>query len=108
MIRLEDLKEAIAECEGERDPNANTCIKLAAYYTIMENLYGSRVEAPTYSYAAPEIEPQRYKSGTEFAMIAENLTKDELMPVFDELMDTIQMIQPRLYDSVMKKFHKKY
>ena len=38
MITEKDLLEAIAECQGERNPNANTCIKLAAYYTILDHL----------------------------------------------------------------------
>ena len=36
MITEQDLLEAIAECQGQRNPNANTCIKLAAYYIILE------------------------------------------------------------------------
>ncbi len=39
MITEKDLQEAIAECKGTRNPNASTCIKLAAYYTILDNLY---------------------------------------------------------------------
>ena len=31
MITEHDLKEAIAECEGNRNPDARTCIKLAAH-----------------------------------------------------------------------------
>jgi hypothetical protein len=46
MITEKDLKEAIAECEGERNPNANTCIKLAAFYTILDNMYGEKTEIP--------------------------------------------------------------
>ena len=38
MITEQDLLSAIAECQGERNPNANTCIKLAAYYTILDNI----------------------------------------------------------------------
>ena len=39
MITEQDLQEAIAECQGERHPNANTCMKLAAFYTIKNELY---------------------------------------------------------------------
>ena len=34
MITEMDLQEAIAECQGKRNPNADTCIKLAAFYII--------------------------------------------------------------------------
>lgn len=40
MIKLEDLEEAIAECQGQRNPNADTCIKLAAFYTIKRKCLG--------------------------------------------------------------------
>ena len=39
MITEKDLQDAIAECQGERKPNANTCIKLAAYFTIYDHLF---------------------------------------------------------------------
>ena len=32
VIREDDVREAIAEMQGQKNPNANTCIKLAAYY----------------------------------------------------------------------------
>lgn len=59
MITEHDLQEAIAECQGERNPNAQTCIKLAAFYTIRDHLYPEpqqdQIEPRTYSYtAAPD------------------------------------------------------
>ena len=54
MITLDDLEAAIAECEGERNPNANTCIKLAAYYTILNEKQG---KPPVYSYSAEPVSP---------------------------------------------------
>ena len=44
MITEQDLREAIAECQGQRNPNANTCIKLAAFLTIQRELYGKEQE----------------------------------------------------------------
>ena len=43
MITERDLLEAIAECEGTPKPNANTCVKLAAYYTILNNMRGEEI-----------------------------------------------------------------
>ena len=64
MITETDLQEAIAECQGQRNPNASTCIKLAAFYTIRRELFGEEKEAgrlpvsPGYSYAMQtESEP---------------------------------------------------
>ena len=40
MITEKDLQEAIAEGQGQRNPNANTCIKLAAFLTIRKEMFG--------------------------------------------------------------------
>lgn len=110
MITEKDLQEAIAECQGERNPNANTCIKLAAFYTIRNEMFGNPeqvVEAitPTYSYSSGEpVETMiDYYSDTEFSRMIDGRKASEVWPVIDELMSTIQAIQPRLYDGVMRK-----
>ncbi len=100
MITERDLEQAIAECQGERNPNANTCIKLAAYYTIKNELFG----APSYSYAPEPVDTHiAYKSDTEFSQAIEGKSPDEVWPVMDELMSTIQVMMPRLYDGVMRR-----
>lgn len=104
MITERDLEQAIAECQGERNPNANTCIKLAAFYTIKHELYGNPepLEAlPSYSYASgPTIE---YTSDSDFASIINGKDPSDVWPVMDELMSTLQTIMPRLYDGVMRR-----
>jgi len=112
VITEKDLQEAIAECEGQRNPNASTCIKLAAFYTIRQHMYGE--EAPgAYSFATgPQPEQEKsvenpgvitYESGTEFAKEVYGMDVDALMPIMDELMSTLAVIQPRLYAGVMRK-----
>lgn len=110
MITEQDLREAIAECEGERHPNANTCIKLAAFYTIKDHMFGS-VDADSadgYSFAAePAESPQpivEYDSGTEFSEAINGSPVADILPILDDLMTTLQVVNPRLYASVMRKF----
>ena len=103
MIREEDLLEAIAECQGQRNPNANTCIKMASYYVILDHIKEEEPkvsEIPTYSYALP---PERYTSDTEFGQKIANMDMDDVLAVMDELMTTLSIINPRLYDGVMAK-----
>lgn len=112
MITQQDLQAAIAECKGERDPNANTCVKLAAYYILMEHLYPSDndtslKETPSYSYA-PEPENHAeptidYYSDTEFSEAVDGRAVSEIMPIIDELMSVLQATNPRLYAGVMRK-----
>lgn len=117
MIRLEDLNEAIAECNGERNPNANTCIKLAAFYTLKDHLFGTEdkksMEEPDaintgYSFAAPEAmegkEPTIiYDGKSEFAEAIYGKKQEDVFPVLEEMMDTLRVIFPKLYNAVMRK-----
>ena len=103
MIRKDELLDAIAECQGQRDPNANTCIKLASYYTILDHI-DKEDKAPVmhYSFAAPP-EQNDYDSGTEFSDRIRGKDINDLLAVMDELMTTLSIVDPRLYRSVMRK-----
>ena len=111
MITEMDLQEAIAECQGQRNPNASTCIKLAAFYTIRRELFGEGKEAvhlpvsPGYSYAMQtESEPMILNdSDSEFARMINGRPQAEIWPLMDEMMDTIHAIHPRLYRAVMDR-----
>ena len=107
MITRQDLEQAIAECQGIRNPNANTCIKLAAFLTIQRELFGEEKDAeqfPSYSFApAPDRNIVEIDSDSEFARAISGMDLDEIFQVMDELMKTLQIIQPRLYDAVMMK-----
>ena len=106
MITEKDLQEAIAECQGQRNPTANTCIKLAAYLTIQRELYGeedfeeSQFIEPAYSYSPAPI---TYQSDSTFGELVNGRDIEDVLPVFDELIDTIKIINPRLYDGFIRK-----
>lgn len=101
MITERDLQEAIAECLGKRDPNANDCIKLAAFYTIRDQLYPSG----GYSYAPPPepVGTVDCPGDSDFARVVDGRKQSEVWPVMEELMVTLEAINPRLYDAVMRK-----
>lgn len=108
MITERDLKEAIAECQGTRNPNANTCIKLASYYTIMDHIEQKRSESftndPAYSYAPPpSSNTVNYDGESQFSRLIDGRDADEMWKIMDELMDTLRVINPRLYDGVIRK-----
>ena len=112
MITEHDLEQAIAECQGERNPNANTCIKLAAYYTIRREMFGNSEPSAEprpvdgYSYAdAPEpVETSiDYYSDTEFSRAIDGRNPADIWPIIDEMMSTVQTLMPRLYDVVMRR-----
>lgn len=106
MISERDLQEAIAECQGRRNPDASTCIKLAAFLTIQRELFG-KTEQLSFSYAAPAIPADipviDAPGDSEFLRVIDGRRQDEVIPILDELMTTIQALNPRLYDAVISK-----
>lgn len=104
MIKEQDILEAIAECQGERNPNANTCRNLAAFYTILDHIQekdvDSRVE-PVHGYSFAQ--GFTYQSESEFFNIIKGKSMDEILELFDEVMDTLQVVNPKLYSSIMRR-----
>lgn len=98
MITEKELHEAIAECNGVRNPNASTCMKLASYYTILDHIE----EKPAYSYSPPP-DTVSIDSSSEFARLIDGRPQGEIWPVIDELMDTVQILNPRLYAGVLRR-----
>lgn len=95
-----DLRRAIAECQGERNPNAQTCIKLAAYYTILNQM--DQPEKDTgYSGAAYKPETE-YRSDTEFGRLVSRMKYEDVLFVVDDLMDALRVLNPKLYDGVIR------
>lgn len=110
MITEKDLQEAIAECQGQRNPNSNTCIKLAAFLIIQKELYGNEkqkisvTEMPGYSYASEPLEKTiNYESDSEFFKAIRGKDEYEIFSIMDELMEMLKILYPKIYDSVMRK-----
>lgn len=103
MIREEDLREAIAECEGSKHPTASTCLKLAAYYAILNQKFqksSGKVPINDYSFSsAPEIA----FSNSEFSQIVKEKGINECFSVIDEAMSAVLMVNPKLYNSIIRK-----
>ena len=114
MITKQDLLESIAECQGIRTPNANTCMKLAAFYTILDHLEDEpepeqnepqkrqSFTANHMSFSTPEEVVKFYGSG-DFAQTVNGMPSQEAWTVMNELMSMLQMIEPKLYNAVMRK-----
>lgn len=105
MITEYDLRQAIAECQGERNPNANTCIKLAAYYTIQDHI--GIPDNSGISYGAAESQAGdgiTYQSDTAFSRAVYGKDAESVLAVVDDLMNALQAVCPRLYRLTMRKF----
>lgn len=104
MIRRDDLIESIAECEGVRNPNAHTCIMLAAFYIILDHMDGKNTPVE-YSFAPAPQEEVTFNSGTEFSDAVQGKDINQLFEIMDELMSTLQVLHPRLYAGVMRRIN---
>lgn len=92
LITRKDLLEAIEKCQGQKNPNANTCIKLAAYYTILDHT----PEDSGYSYASKP-------SNSEFMRIIKSKNLDDVLFAMDEMMEELQAVAPKLYYETMER-----
>ena len=61
MITEYDLAEAIAECEGQRNPSISTCMKLASLYIIKDKKFPEEKEMTHVS----EIPMMSFSNGDE-------------------------------------------
>ena len=117
MITERDVDQAIAECQAEREPNAWTCIRLAAFLTIKAQLYGSPEQLSRDAQVTPMLRgasmaeaPQtpdevivNYTSPTEFAKAIDGKRAAQIWPVLDEAMSILQTMHPRLYKAILKR-----
>ena len=105
MITEKDLQDAIAECQGTRNPNANTCIKLASFYTILDHLerQEEKAHATGYSYDIAPTAESEYESESEFGKLVASVGRYKLFETIDELMETLRIMQPRLYEAFLRK-----
>lgn len=112
MITEKDLLQAIAECQGQRNPNANTCIKLASYYTILNQLKESEPqdtpEMLKYSFAPPPPEANIISGlgNSEFSLAVEGKTLEEIWPTLEEMMEITKVTNTRLYNGVIQRLKK--
>lgn len=107
MIYEKDLDESIALYQGEPNPSINTCIKLAACYALKHELFGPSEQLPapgqSYSLAADRADHLiSFNSGTEFSEAIQGRDPDDIWPIMDELMSTVQVLMPRLYEKAMR------
>lgn len=109
MITEKDLREAIAECQGTRNPNASTCIKLAAFYTILNNLYpkepqeeeGQYSKTAKYDDSIPQI-----RTESEFMSVCSQKDIMAVLGVLDEHIEAIKLLYPKEYNSIIEKIRK--
>ena len=89
MINKEELDNAIEQFLNTDNPTAQTCIALAAFMTVRDHL--------------TDTLDMVYDSGSDFGNAIKGKPPEKILPVIDELMDTIKILNSQLYDGVIDK-----
>lgn len=96
MLTKRELLDAIKELE-ESTPTYEKCKKLVTFYTLYDYMYGEpkteeRVEKVVGAYGE-----------SEFMRVIEGKELRYVMGVMDELMSTLNVLNPNLYQGVLVK-----
>ena len=96
MLTKRELLNAIKELE-ESTPTYEKCKKLVTFYTLYDYMYGEskteeRVEKVVGAYGE-----------SEFMRVIEGKELRQVMGVMDELMSTLYVLNPNLYQGVLVK-----
>lgn len=116
MITENAIQEAIAYYQGKLDPRRDDAVALAACYILQDHMFANAEKnfANGYSYAAPPEVPENYsrQSGentvgdygdSEFLRAVAGKDPAAMWAVMDELMETLKMVNERVYNGVMRK-----
>ena len=93
MITIEQVNGEIAVLEQET-PTHVLMQKLAALYVVRDHLAIGRTAAAVQAVSESEFSQAMAGKDTEF-----------VLSIVDELMNTLKIIQPRLYASVIRKLN---
>lgn len=100
---LKEIEWAISELEQQESSEARYTL-LAALYTCRNEMTGvsPRETPPAYSAAAlPGVPPQYGNS--DFLQAVAGADPAAAWGVMDELMDTLRVVRPQVYENVMRK-----
>lgn len=101
MITEKELTDAIRECETE-PITPNKVSKLADFYTIYDHLFGMPYEAD-YSYASQIEKTISVTGDSDFIKAVNGKDAEKVMAVVDELLEAVKVLQPRMYDGVLRR-----
>lgn len=103
MITEKELMEAIKECETEPVTLAKIS-KLADFYTVYDHLFGMPVD-DGYSYAGNVENVIQTNGDTEFLSTVNGKDAEKVLAVIDELLEAVKLLQPRMYDGVLRRLY---
>lgn len=111
MLERRELDERIAEIVNKRDQTVGEIRDLAAFIVARNDLskenavgsYGDAAPSPT---AAPIVETIIGDHGdSEFLQLIAHRDADHVWAVIDGMMETLKVMEPRLYAGVIRRIN---
>lgn len=94
MLNIDEINNEILMLETKRDTTYSVMEKLAPLYIVRDHLNGAPSQQP---------QPLEVDGESEFLSAVSGKDSREVFGVVDEIMQTISVINPRLYAAAMKK-----
>lgn len=101
MLDVEEIEVEIAKLEYKESSYSNYS-KLADLYTIRNEICRESNTGAEYSYSAPTSFSIGLYGESDFLKGIFGKDPDGVFAVLDELMDTLRVVNPRAYNSVMR------
>lgn len=90
---MEDLKAAITELENA-PKDWETLERLSWLYNVYDHLSGREL---------PQIRLVEAEGESEVAMLAQGKDPEKVWDIISDLMRTVKVIQPKMYETVIKR-----
>ncbi len=103
---VKEIEWAISELEREESSKHNY-ILLAALYTCRDHMRKGEDKMPQVStYSFSQAEPLGQYGDSDFLYAVSGKEPSAAWAVMDELMETLRIVNRKVYDSVMRKMQK--
>ena len=94
MISIDELNKTILDLETNRDTTYATCERLAWLYIVRDHLTQKMNK-----------EPLTLAGESEFLAAVNGKCGDAVWKIMGELAETVKMLHPRVYESVIRKLN---
>lgn len=105
MLDKKEVNAEIELIECRRDHDPTSVIRLASLYTIRDHLDENAPRMVSYSLSPALDKPEELGTYGDSDFLRSIAGKDpsSVWLVMDELMDTLKALNPRVYESVLRK-----
>lgn len=103
MIDMDEIERAISMWENA-DTTYSSCAKLADLYAVRDHLINNQSPYDmASSYSAKPSEALGDYGDSDFLQAVSGKDGASVWAIMDDLMDTLQVVNPKVYTSIMRK-----